>query len=116
MARSPIYSTQTRLRWSETWLDDSKNPVDLTNVDTTNATITLRILYPDGSAHAGTGTPTPINQAKGQFKYQVVPGDFPAPANATLPAIHYLCQYVCTYSNGEILEGDIFDIASLKSI
>lgn len=116
MARSPIYSGQTRLRWSETWLDDSKNPIDLTNPDTSPATITLRILYPDSTLHDGTGTVTYTDMKNGKFKYLVKPVDFPAPATALLPAINYTCQYVCTYANGEILNGDFFQVAMLKSI
>lgn len=116
MARSPIYSNETRLRWSETWLDDSKNTVDLTNPDTSNGVITLRILYPDNSQHLGTGQVTPVNQSKGTFKYQVVPADFPPPATPNLPGIVYTCQYLCTYANGEILTSDFFQVTSMKAI
>jgi hypothetical protein len=116
MARSPIYSAQTRLRWSETWLDDSKVPVDLTNPDLSPATITLRILDAANAATTGTGTVTPVDMKNGKFKYQVKPADFVFPALFTDPPTKYNCQYVCTYVNGEILDGDFFQITCLKSI
>lgn len=117
MARSPIFSNQTRLRWSETWLDSSRKPIDLRNPDTSNATIILRIMNTDGSnAHTGTGVVTPVDMANGKFKYQVVPADFVFPTLPSDPHIIQVCQYICTYANGEILDGQFFQIATLKAI
>lgn len=116
MARSPIYSTQTNLTWTETWLKDDRTAKDIRNPDTTNSVITLRILYPDGSSHVGTGAVTYVNLQAGRFNYKVVPGDFPAPALPSDPHIVYTCQYVVTYNNGLIDDGDFFQISMLKAI
>lgn len=113
MARSPIYDTQTRLRWSEVWVDDANKPVDLTNPDTSAAVITLRILWPDGTPHDGTGTGIAVDMKNGKFKWKVIPGDFPAVI--TGPTI-YFCQYIATWSNNEKLDGDLFQITALKGI
>lgn len=116
MARSPIYSTETNLTWQETWLTSARTPKNLRNVDLSNATLSLRILYPDGSSHVGTGAFTPVDMANGRFNYKIVAADFPAPALPTDPHIVYTCQYVCSYSNGQVALGDFFQISMLKAI
>jgi len=117
MARSPIYSNQTNLVWKETWVDDSKQPKDLRNPDTSNPTIILRIMDADGSnPRNGTGTFTYVNMAIGRFNYKVVPGDFPAPSSSADPHIIYVCQYVVTFANAEVLDGDFFQVAMLNAI
>jgi hypothetical protein len=110
MARSPIYSLQTNGIWNEQWLDDGKNPVDLTNPDTSNGTLSLRIMNLDESnPHTGTGTFTPVDMKHGKFKYKWIPGDF-------LPIGLYVCQYSCLYANGQIGDGDYFQIQMFTSI
>jgi len=117
MARSPIYDNETNLTWVETWLTDGKVAKDLRNPDTSNSTIILRIMREDGNnPHTGTGSITYVNLAIGRFNVKMVPTDFPAPSLPTDPHILYVCQYKCTFANGEILDGDFFQIAMLKSI
>lgn len=117
MARSPIYSNQTNLTWVETWLKDDRTPKDLRNPDLSNSVLSLRIMRDDGNnPHAGTGTFTYVNLSIGRFNYKVVPGDFPAPALVTDPHILYVCQYVASFANGEILDGDFFQVSMLKAI
>ena len=77
MAISPWYIGQTRPTWAFTWLDDSKNPINLTG-----ATVVVRfeMLSPTaGVGYAGVGSVVLTVPASGQFTYAPAVADFAVP-------------------------------------
>ena len=100
MGISPWCVGQTRPTWAFTWLDDSKNAINLTG-----ATVVLRFC-PAATLSEGytpTGVVTITNAAAGQFTYAPAVGDFAAAGN-------YDVQAKATFGDGTVIECDLLQI------
>jgi hypothetical protein len=87
---------ETHVTFDCTWTDES-GPVDLTNPDTTPATLSVR-WHTDTEGHAsrlGDGTFTPLIMNKGRFRYAVSADD------VTLADLWRL-QFKATYADATV--------------
>jgi hypothetical protein len=99
-----LYVAETHLTFNCTWLDDAGNTVDLTNPDTSNATLALR-WHTDTKGHAsrsGDGTFTGGPRNAGKFKYAVSGNDMAI-------ADTWRLQFKATYADGTVLFADPLD-------